>query len=128
LKGDKIMKLNFTVEIDRDNDIYNLEEEILNKAAESLIGEILGNAWDKTDLYTKFEKRVVEKLEALMDVDFKNEVAKKVTENLSNKFEKTKQYKALKADGAVVSDALIKTGLKDLVGEIVKSEMKKVFR
>jgi len=122
------MKLNFTVEIDRDNDIYNLEEEILNKAAESLIGEILGNAWDKTDLYTKFEKRVVEKLEALMDVDFKNEVAKKVTENLSNKFEKTKQYKALKADGAVVSDALIKTGLKDLVGEIVKSEMKKVFR
>jgi hypothetical protein len=122
------MKMNITVEIDQNSDINSIQEEIIDRASENVIEQVLGDYYDDTSLYTKLEKRVIGKLETIMDLDFKNEVAKKVTENLANKFEKTMQYKVLKADGEVITDALIKTGLRDLVADIVKSEMKKVFQ
>ena len=122
------MKLNFSVEVEQDNDVYSLQDEILYKASETLIHQVLGNTYDKTDLGEKLKKAVIEKLEVIMDVDFKKSVGEKVTENLANKFEKTKQYKSLIGNEEVLSDGLIKTGLRDLVGEIVRSEMKKVFR
>lgn len=122
------MKFNITIDIDQDNEIYSLQEEIVYKASEIIINQILGNSYDRTDLGKKLEVAVIDKLESLMNTDFKNEVAKKVTENLTNKFEKTMQYKTLKADGEVITDSLIKTGLKELIVDIVKSEMKKVFQ
>jgi len=122
------MKLNFTVDIDRSDDMYDLQEELLNKASEKFIEGILGNKWDDTSLYEKLEQRVVSKLEIIMDIDFKDTVATKVTDNLVKKFERTKQYKELQANGEVITDSVIKSGLKDLVAEIVRSEMKKVFK
>lgn len=125
------MKLNFTVEVDRNTgDIYDFEEELLNRASEQFIEQILGNAhsWEKVSLYEQLEKSVIEKLENIMDVDFKKSVAEKVTDNLAKKFEKTKQYKELLHGEEVVTDSAVKSGLKDLVAEIVRSEMKKVFR
>jgi hypothetical protein len=121
------MKMTFTIDIAQDNDIYSLQDEIICKASEYLINQVLGNTYNRTDIGEKLEEVVIKKLESLMDMNFKNEVSKKVTENLANKFEKTKQYKLLKADEEIMTDSLIKTGLKDLVAEIVKSEMKKVF-
>jgi hypothetical protein len=122
------MKLNFTVEIDKYDEVYELEEELLVKASEKFIESVLGNSWDRTDLYGRLEKRVIAKLEEIMDVDFKSSVADKVTTNLTKKFEKTKQYKELLHGEEVITDSVIKSGLKDLVAEIVRSEMKKVFK
>lgn len=122
------MKLDFTVEISKCDDIYTLEDEIINKAAENFVYQIVGTRYDNSDMYTRLQNVIIEKLENIMDDDFKISVANKVTENLANKFEKTKQYKLLKADQEVMTDSLIKTGLKDLVADLVRSEMKKVFK
>ena len=119
------MKFNLKVEVD---DEEYLKDEIIDRSAEVFISRVLGNQWDDESLYSRLEERVAQKLEIIMDVDFKKSVAEKVTENLANKFEKTKQYKSLIGDEEVLSDSLIKTGLRDLVGEIVRSEMKKVFK
>jgi len=128
-KGEENMKLNFTVDVDRSDDMDDLEFQLLNRSAELFLEQILSNRWDNnTDLYEKLEQRVISKLEIIMDVDFKNSVATKVTDNLIKKFERTKQYKELQSNGEVVTDSAIKSGLKDLVAEIVKSEMKKVFK
>lgn len=122
------MKLNFSVTVDQYDDIDTLQNEFIDMAANKFLEQLLGDHWDRTDLYTKLEKRVVDKLEHIMDADFKNSVATKVTENLANKFEKTKQYKVLKADGEVVADSVIKSGLRDIIADVVKSEMKKMFK
>ncbi|MDD4779116.1 MAG: hypothetical protein PHT02_00735 [Tissierellia bacterium] len=122
------MKFNFTVDIEDCDSVYSLQDEIIYKSSEVLINQLLGNTYDRTDLGEKLENIMIEKLESLMDLDFKKEVAKKVTDNLANRFEKTMQYKTLKADGEVITDAIIKTGLKDLIADMVKSEMKKVFQ
>ena len=119
------MKFNLKVEVD---DEEHLKEEIIYQAAEVFIGKVLGNRWDDKSLYSRFEEAVVQKLEIIMDVDFKKAVAEKVTENLANKYEKTKQYKSLIENEEILSDGLIKTGLRGLVGDIVRSEMKKVFK
>lgn len=124
---DKI-KLNFTVEIEENDEYFSLQEEIVEKASERFIREVLGNSWDKTDLYERLEKSVIKKLEDIMDIDFKTSVAEKVTENLSNKFEKSKQYKSLLVGEEIVSDSVMKSGLRDLIAEVVRSEMKKMLR
>ena len=123
------MKLNFTVEMDGYNDVDDLEERILSRASELFVEEVLGDRWDNNNnLYEKLEQKVISKLEIIMDVDFKKSVAEKVTDNLSKKFEKSKQFKELQSNEEVVTDSAIKSGLKDLVAEIVRSEMKKVFK
>lgn len=121
------MKLNLTLDIEPDNDIYTIQDEIIYKASEALINQVLGNTYNRTDLGEKLEEAVIKKLENIIDTDFKKTVSEKVTENLANRFEKTQQYKLLKADKEVIADNLIKTGLRDLVADIVKSEIKKVF-
>jgi predicted oxidoreductase len=122
------MKLNFIVEIDKSDNMYDLQDELLNKASEQLIGNIMGCLWDKNNSYAILERKVIEKLESIMSADFKKDVSDKVTDNLVKKFEKSKQFKELQSNEEVVTDSVIKSGLKDLVAEIVRSEMKKVFK
>jgi regulator of replication initiation timing len=120
------MKLNFTIEINS-YDEHDLQEEIVDRASSLFISNILGSGWDKNDLYKQLERNVIEKLENIMDVDFKQSVSEKVTENLVMKFEKTKQYKDLLNGQDIVTDNVIKTGLRSMVSDIVKSEIKKIF-
>ena len=120
------MKLNFTIEIDR-YDEQDIQEEIVDRASSLFISNVLGSGWDKNDLYKQLERNVIGKLENIMDVDFKQSVSEKVTENLVMKFEKTKQYKDLLNGHDIVTDNVIKTGLRSMVSDIVKSEMKKIF-
>jgi len=122
------MELKFTLEIDKYDEINDLEEQLLETASEKFIQQVLGNIWNKNDLYFQLENKVIKKLENIMDMDFKKEVATKVTENLTKQFEKSSQYKTLKAGEEIISDSMIKSGLKDIVSEIVKSEMKKLFK
>ena len=118
------MKFNFTIDVD--NTEY-LQDEIIENVALKFIEQVLGDGWDEKDLYSKLERTVLNKMENIMDVNFKEEVAQKVTENLTKKFEKTKQYKALIHNEEVVPDNLIKSGLKSIISDLVKSEMKNIF-
>jgi len=64
----------------------------------------------------------------IMDTDFKEEVKNSLVDDLSKKYVKTKQYKEVKEQFDIKSDTEIKNGLKDIVGELVGSEMKKRFK
>lgn len=121
------MKFNITIDINDYEDLYEMKNAIIDEAADKFLQQVFG-VWDENKSFKALERRIVEKMEKLLDSDFKKSVAEKVTENLTNKFEKTKQYKLLKEDKEVLSDSLIKTGLRGLVGDIVRSEMKKVFK
>jgi signal recognition particle GTPase len=121
------LKFNITIDINDYEDLYEMKNAIIDEAADKFLQQVFG-VWDEGKSFKALERRVVEKMEKLLDSDFKKSVAEKVTENLTNKFEKTKQYKLLKEDKEVLSDGLIKTGLRGLVGDIVRSEMKKVFK
>ncbi len=121
------MKFNITIDVTDYEDLYEMQNAIIDEAAGEFLQQVFG-VWDEGKSFKALERRVVEKMEKLLDVDFKESVAGKVTENLTNKFEKTKQYKSLIKNEEILSDGLIKTGLRGLVGEIVRSEMKKVFK
>lgn len=121
------LKFNITIDVNDYEDLYEIQNTIIDEAADKFLQQVFG-VWDENKSFKALERRIVEKMEKLLDSDFKKSVAEKVTENLTNKFEKTKQYKLLKEDKEVLSDSLIKTGLRSLVGDIVRSEMKKVFK
>lgn len=121
------LKFNITIDVNDYEDLYEIQNTIIDEAADKFLQQVFG-VWDENKSFKALERRIVEKMEKLLDSDFKKSVAEKVTENLTNKFEKTKQYKLLKEDKEVLSDGLIKTGLRGLVGDIVRSEMKKVFK
>jgi len=121
------MKFNFAIEINEYDDICQLEDEIIERSARIFIENLtFGNR--NTDLETRLRDTILHKLEDVMNMDFKESVSTKVTDNLVKKFERTKQYKELISNGEVVTDSIIKNGLKDLVSEIVRSEMKKMFK
>lgn len=121
------LKFNITIDVNDYEDLCEIQNTIIDEAADKFLQQVFG-VWDENKSFKALERRIVEKMEKLLDSDFKKSVAEKVTENLTNKFEKTKQYKLLKEDKEVLSDGLIKTGLRGLVGDIVRSEMKKVFK
>jgi len=121
------LKFNITIDVTDYEDLYEMQNAIIDEAADKFFQQVFG-VWDEDKSFKALERRIVEKMGKLLDSDFKNSVAEKVTENLTDKFEKTKQYKLLIKNEEVLSDGLIKTGLRGLVGEIVRSEMKKVFK
>jgi len=121
------LKFNITIDVTDYEDLYEMQNAIIDEAADKFFQQVFG-VWDEDKSFKTLERRIVEKMGKLLDSDFKNSVAEKVTENLTDKFEKTKQYKLLIENEEVLSDGLIKTGLRGLVGEIVRSEMKKVFK
>ena len=118
------MKLNFTIDI---NDTEYLQDEIISHVSDRILEEIMGYGWEKSEFTDVVKNKILKMMEDTLTTDFKKEVSEKVTEALTTKFEKTKQYKELAKGVEIENDKLIKTGLKDLVAEIVKSEMKKIF-
>lgn len=128
-KGGIIVKLNFTVETYND-DVDNIESQIIQEAARQLINEVLNNRYEyygKT-FREKLQDEVKTMMIDVMDTDFKEEVKNTLVNELSKKYEKTKQYKEVKEQFNISSDTEIKAGLKDIVADLVSAEMKKRFK
>jgi predicted house-cleaning noncanonical NTP pyrophosphatase (MazG superfamily) len=125
------MKLNFTVEVfDKDEDISSIEYEIIQEAARQLITEVMSNRcehYGKT-FREKLQDEVKNMMLGVMDADFKEELKNTLTEELSKKYIKSKQYKEVKDQFDIKSDTEIKAGLKDIVSELVNTELKKRFK
>ena len=122
------MKFNFAVDINDCNDVYDIQDEIMDRATNAFMQQIIGNRWEEKSLTYQFEERIDKKLNEITSKDFKDLVADKVVEKLTERFEKSKQYKELVKGNEIESDYAIKSGLKDIVKEIVKSEMKNMFK
>jgi bacterioferritin (cytochrome b1) len=124
------MELSFKIDIANYEDLRYLEDEIIETAARQLINEVMNNRYDNygKTFREKLKEEVKTILSETMDTEFKNEVRDQVSADLAKRYERTKQYKELKDTYDIESDAVIKSGLKDLVTEMVTAEIKKKFK
>lgn len=122
------MKFNFTVDTNDCYDGYDFEEEIIRSAADAFIQQIIGDTYDKNSKSYQLERMINNKVNEIMNKDFKDELANIVVEKLADRFEKSKQYKELVKGNEIETDNVMKCGLKDIVKDIVKSEMKNMFK
>jgi len=109
------MQFNFKVDIIDCNEC-DVESEIIQEAAKQLIIEIINsknnNRYDDRPFRVKLQE----------------EVKSSLVGDLSKKYIRTKQYQEVKKEFNILSDTEIKNGLKDIVSELVGSEMKKRFK
>ena len=124
------MKLNFTVELSNYDNPSTIEDKIIESAAKQMINEVMNNRYEKSGktFRDKLINEVKDMLLDVMDIDFKEKVKNSLVDDLSEKYVRTKQYKEVKDQFNIMSDTEIKNGLKDIVGELVGSEMKKRFK
>ena len=124
------MKLKFTVELSDYDNPTSIEDKIVESAAKQLINEVMNNRYEHygRSFKEKLQDEVKRMMLDIMDTDFKEEVKNSLVDDLSKKYIRTKQYKEVKEQFNILSDTEIKNGLKDIVNELVSSEMKKRFK
>lgn len=123
------MKLNLTIDIDDRDHVGDIEDEIIREAARQMINEVMNNKYERPGrtFREKLQEEVKTMMLDIMDTDFKEDVKNTLADDLSKKYLKTKQYKEIKNQFEIENESVIKSGLKDIVSDLVKSEMKKVF-
>lgn len=120
------MKLNLTIEV---NDIENLEDEIIEQIANKFYSQIFRSWDDKKPLEEKIEKYIIEKSENLVsNNNFRISVIEELTIRLADKMETSKQYKDIKKEYEVDNNQVINQGLRNIIGDVVRSEMKKAVK
>lgn len=123
------MKFNFTVDINECEYGFDIEEVILDRASSAFIEMLLGDSdYDKNSKSYHLEQMINKKVNEIMTKDFKDEVASSVVERLAGRFERSKQYKELIKGNEIETDHAMKLGLKAMVKELVKAEMKNIFK
>lgn len=120
------MKLNFSIEIDGYDSVNGMEDKIIKAAARQMINEVMNNRYEYSGrtFREKLQSEIKVMLIDMMDTDFKEEVKNTLVEELNKKFIKTKQYKEIKSEFHIENDSVIKSGLKDIVSQLVVSELK----
>jgi hypothetical protein len=118
------MQLNVTVNLG-DDASYELHHEIIEESARQLIKEQLYNRIDgygKTyrDAVNEYIKKI---LLDIVDTDFKNDIKNNVVEDISKKYLRTKQYKEIQDEFKIDRDTIIKSGLHDIISEMVGKEL-----
>lgn len=118
------MQLNVTIDLN-DDASYELHSEIVTESARQLIKEQLYNRVDgygKTyrDAVNEYIKKI---LLDMVDTDYKNDIKNNVIEDISKKYLRTKQYKEIQDEFKIEGDTLIKSGLQDIISEMVGKEL-----
>lgn len=124
------MKINIELDVCKDDSMADIEYEIIQASARHMIDEVLNNRYEhygKT-FREKLHDEVKIMLSDSMDADFKESVKDGVIQDISKKYTKTKQYRELKEEFEIDTDAIIKSGLRDMISGIAKSEIKNVFK
>ena len=118
------MQLNVTIDLG-DDASYELHHEIVEESARQLIKEQLYNRIDgygKTyrDAVNDYIKKI---LLEMVDADFKNEIKNNVIEDISKKYLRTKQYKEIQDEFKIEGDTIIKSGLQEIISDMVGKEL-----
>ena len=122
---------------EKNNHINILIEMITDKAASLIVEQI---DYDKrlnleTTLENKInsiEKYLEDKITERISKDSYKIIANKITEtivkSLSEKYERSQQYREIKKQFEIENDRDINNGMKTLISDIVKSEVKKIIK
>ena len=121
------VKINTTIET-KENDVDEIKQEIIHAAAHEMLNEVIRNQ----DHYGRtFKDDLREEIRSILSETFdlaeKNEIKELVAKDIKSKYIKTKQYKELKDEFDIMSDKDIKSGLREIITDIVKKEIKKYF-
>ena len=121
------VKINTTIET-KENDVDEIKQEIIHAAAHEMLNEVIRNQ----DHYGRtFKDDLREEIRSILSETFdlaeKNEIKELVAKDIKSKYIKTKQYKELKDEFDIMSDKDIKSGLREIITDIVKEEIKKYF-
>ncbi|MDV3426490.1 MAG: hypothetical protein LIR50_04795, partial [Bacillota bacterium] len=76
----------------------------------------------------KIYKEIKYLLSDFLNNNFKELIKKEIISEITKKYLRTKQYKEIREQFSIESDKIIKSGLKDVISEIVKSEINKCFK
>jgi len=95
-----------------------------------MINEVMNNQYEHSGktFRSKLHDEIRLMLMDIMDTDFKESIKVGVVEDLTKKYVRTKQYKEIKEEFEIDTDAIVKSGMKDLISDIVKVEIKSCFK
>lgn len=122
---------------DEGNHIDVLIEMITDKAASLLVQQIDYDyriSLEKTleNKVNNIEKYLETKITERVSKDSYKVISDKITETISQKilerYERSKQYRDIKKQFEIESDTAISTGMRALISDIVKSEVKKIIK
>lgn len=120
------MNLTFTVTVNEDTDY--IKDEIIQAAANQILNEVMRNQ----DHYGRsfrdnLTDTVIKMINTTLDKDTKEYISEKAKDEIINRYVRTKNYKELKKEFEIISDKEIGNGLEEIISDIVKKEIKKLF-
>lgn len=123
------MQLEMKLDIFNSSRVSDIENKVVSEAARMIVCEIFGRRFEHKSpfremLETEVKKIVINEI----DTDFKEEVKNKVTSELSDKFMRTKQFNDIKKEYGIEPDSAIKSGLKQIIAELVREEINKKLK
>lgn len=122
---------------DEGNHIDVLIEMITDKAASLLVQQIdydyrINLEKSLENKINNVEKYLETKITERVSKDSYKVISDKITETVSNKiaerYERSQQYRDIKKQFEIESDSAISIGMKALISDIVKSEVKKIIK
>ena len=122
---------------DEGNHIDVLIEMITDKAAALLVQQIdygcrldleesLKNKINNVEKY--LETKITEKVSKDSYKVISDKITETVSQKISEKYDRSQQYRDIKKQLEIESDSAISTGMKALISDIVKSEVKKIIK
>ena len=69
------LKFNITIDVNDYEDLCEIQNTIIDEAADKFLQQVFG-VWDENKSFKALERRIVEKMEKLLDSDFKNQLQK----------------------------------------------------
>lgn len=110
---------------------------VTDRVAEKLLSEICGGSYgdvnkilaDKIN-YVKqtIENKMANEFSDEAYAEIRDKVAEKVIENTVERYERSHAYRDIKKQLEIESDSAISTGMKTLISDIVKLEVKKIIK
>jgi hypothetical protein len=110
---------------------------IVDKAAEKLLADICDSY--ENDIYKilsdkinhvkqTIEQKMTNELSKDAYAEIRDKVTEKVIENTVDKYERSYQYRDIKKKLEIESDSAITTGMRNLISDIVRTEVKKIIK
>lgn len=119
------------------NNVKSFMDIVIDRVAEKMLIEVCGLY--KTDIHEALsdrmnyfkqtiENRITEELSKNCYVAIRDRVAEKVVKDTAEKYERSRQYRDVKKQLEIESDSAINTGMRALISDIVKNEVKKIIK
>lgn len=119
------------------NDVRSFMNVVIDRTAEKLLAEICGTyksdinkvLSDKMNcLKQTIENRVTKELSEDAYIVIRDKIAERVIEDTASRYERSHQYRDVKKQLEIENDSAINLGLRSLISDIVKSEVKKIIK